>query len=167
MLLNSAKACNILRQISRSRAMRNRLAILGLLAAALWSAAAVAESQGPSCHDASIRTALAQVGLSDTQKQSIRQIMDGHQKAMDGFHESERQQHQAFLQLDPTASDYAAQVGDLAEQAAALAAQRVQEFAVIKSQVHAVLTPAQRSQLGTLLGNMKPQEMPPAAPASN
>lgn len=144
--------------------MRHRLFVLGLLAAALCSVAVPAELP---CREASIRTALSQLGLSDTQKQSIRQIMDGHQKAMNGFHESEHQQHQAFIQLDPSASDYATQVGDLAEQAAALAAQRVQEFAVIKSQIHAVLTPAQRTRLASLLQDLKPQEMPLAAPASN
>jgi periplasmic protein CpxP/Spy len=149
--------------------MRYLLAVLGLLAAAFCSAAVPADpsaSSGP-CRESSIRTALSQLGLSDAQKQSIHQIMDGHQKAMSGFHQSEREQHQAFIQLDPTASDYATQVGDLAQQAAALAAQRVQEFAVIKSQIHAVLTPAQRTQLTSLLSNMKPQEMPPTAPASN
>jgi periplasmic protein CpxP/Spy len=145
--------------------MRHRLVVLGLLAVALCSVSAAPAN--PPCHESSIRTALSQLDLSDAQKQSIRQIMDGHQKAMNGFHESERQQHQAFIELDPTASDYATQVGDLAEQAAALAAQRVQEFAVIKSQVHAVLTPAQRSRLAGLLAGMQGQEMPPAAPASN
>jgi Spy/CpxP family protein refolding chaperone len=144
--------------------MRHRLAVLGLLAAALCCAGVPAD---PPCRESSIRAALSQLGLSDTQKQSIRQILNGHQKAMDGFHESERQQHQAFLELDPTAADYATQVGDLAEQAAALAAQRVQEFAVIKGQIHAVLTPAQRTRLIALLQQMEPPEMPPAVPASD
>lgn len=144
--------------------MFHRLTVLGLLAAALCCAGVPAD---PPCREASIRTALSQLGLSDTQKQSIHRILDGHRKAMDGFHESERQQHHAFLQLDPTATDYATQVGDLAEQAAALAAQRVQEFAVIKSQIYIVLTPAQRTRLVSLLDGMRPQEMPPAAPASD
>ena len=144
--------------------MRHRLAVLGLLAAALCCAGVPA---APPCREASIRTALSQLGLSDTQKQSIRQIMDGHQKAMDGFHASERQQHQAFLQLEPAAADYATQVGDLAEQAAALAAQRVQEYAVIKGQIYAVLTSGQRTRLVGLLDQMAPPEMPPPAPESD
>ena len=144
--------------------MRHCLATLGLLAVALCCAGVPAD---PPCREPSLRVALSQLGLSDGQKQSIRQILNGHQKAMDGFHASERQQHQAFLELDPTAADYGTQVGDLAEQAAALAAQRVQEFAAIKGQIHAVLTPAQRTRLIGLLAAMKPPEMPPAAPASD
>jgi Spy/CpxP family protein refolding chaperone len=145
--------------------MRYRLVVIVLMAVALCSVAA-APAESP-CRESSIRTALSQLDLSDVQKQSIRQIMDGHQKAMNGFHESERQQHQAFIDLDPATSSYATQVGDLAEQAAALAAQRVQEFAAIKGQIHAVLTPAQRTRLAGLLTGMTGQEMPPAAPASN
>jgi Spy/CpxP family protein refolding chaperone len=147
--------------------MRKRLAVPAALLGMALCCLAAAEPPPAPCRDASVKAALAQLGLSAAQKQSVHQILGGHQQAMNNLRRSEQQQHQAFLKLDPGDPHYATEVGDLAEQAAALAAQRVQEFAAIKSQIYAVLTEAQRSQFAALLGSMNPSELPPPVPASN
>ena len=98
--------------------------------------------------------ALKQVGLSDEQKQSIHQVMEKNKPALQSLHKSQHELRRQFLALDPNAADYSTTVGTIGQQAAALATQRVQLMATIKTQVYAVLTPAQQTQLTTILQNL-------------
>jgi Spy/CpxP family protein refolding chaperone len=97
--------------------------------------------------------ALKQLDLSDAQKASIKQIFQTQHAAAKAEHASFRQQQLAFAALDPSASDYQQQVNSYADQAAAKARQRTQDMAQLKSQVIAVLTPAQKTQFLSLLAN--------------
>lgn len=95
--------------------------------------------------------ALQQVDLSATQKEAMRQIMQSHEDEVRSLAQSQRDLHESLCRTDPRSTDYAAQVGDLAQQAAALAAQRVQLLARIKREIYGALTEAQKGQLTAAL----------------
>lgn len=146
-----------------------RRSILLPLAAALLSTAALAQpphGADQPFHHSPMMAALQQVNLSEAQKQAIHQIMESRHDELRSMHDSERQLHETLLKLDPRNADYTAQVGDIAQQAAAHAAQRVQLMAQIKSDVYGTLTDAQKTQLTAALATMKlPHEMHEAPPS--
>jgi Spy/CpxP family protein refolding chaperone len=109
--------------------------------------------------------ALKQLGLSDAQKASIRQIFETQHAAAKAEHASFHQQQLAFASLDPASSDYQQQVNGFADQAAAQARQRTQDMAQLKAQVIAVLTPEQKTQFLSALAN-PPKHAHFAPPAS-
>lgn len=108
--------------------------------------------------------ALKQLDLSDAQKASIHQIFESRRSTAKAEHVGFREQRRAFAALDPSAADYQQQVNSFSDQAAANARQRMQDMAQIKSQVMALLTPAQKAQFLSLLANPPPHTRfaPPA-----
>lgn len=115
-------------------------------------------------HHGPFMGALRQLDLTDTQKASIRQIFESRRATAKAEFASFREQHRAFAALDPAAPDYQQQVNGYADEAAAKARQRTQDMAQMKSQVIAVLTPAQKSQFLAALANPPKHERlaPPA-----
>jgi Spy/CpxP family protein refolding chaperone len=146
-------------------------ALLPLAAAIL---AAVAQAQAPPApapgdpfahyYSSPTVAALRQVDLSDAQKQAVRQIVEGHQEELRGLYQSQGQLRRSLARADPRAPDYDAQVGDIAQQAAALAAQRVQLAARLKSQIYGTLTEGQKIQLTTVLSTPRKEPEPPPPP---
>ncbi|MBL6749382.1 MAG: Spy/CpxP family protein refolding chaperone [Nevskia sp.] len=148
--------------------MRNALLLsIPLLAAALLATAGAQTEGQPNHfpHHSPMAAALQQVGLSDTQKQAIHQIMESHHDEMRNLFQSQRQLHETLAKTDPRSSDYAAQVGDIAQQAAALAAQHVQLSARLKSEIYGALTDTQKTLLTTALAAAKPEPEAPSPPA--
>lgn len=134
--------------------MRTLVRLVLVLFAAATSLAAQAQTEVPPSHfgqHSVMEKALQQVDLSATQKQAVRQIMESHEDEVHNLAQSQHELHESLSRTDPRSSDYAAQVGDLAQQAAALAAQRVQLLARIKREIYGALTEAQKGQLTAAL----------------
>lgn len=93
--------------------------------------------------------AFHKLGLSDTQKANIKQIMQTNFAQTKTQFQALRQQRQAFAALTPTSPGYQAAATSLAQAEASAAQARVLRQANIRAQVYAVLTPAQQAQLAT------------------
>ncbi|MBK7252024.1 MAG: Spy/CpxP family protein refolding chaperone [Gammaproteobacteria bacterium] len=94
--------------------------------------------------------AFEKLNLSDSQKASIKQIMQNSFAEGKGRREALIQQRQAFAAMQPTDPGYQAAADSLAQAEGAAATARVQQMAGVRAQVHAVLTPAQQTQLASM-----------------
>jgi uncharacterized protein (DUF3084 family) len=146
--------------------MRNAyLLSIPLLALALLASAGAQTDGAPGApvRHSPMLAALQQVGLSDAQKQAVRQIMQSHNEEMRNLFESQHALRESLAKADPRSADYTAQIGDIAQQAAALAAQHIQLLAQLKSEIYGTLTDTQKTQLSAALAVAKVEpEMPPA-----
>ena len=125
--------------------MFKKLAVTAVLLAALaGSAAAVA--QPPHGGDGAIAL-LERLDLSDAQWLQVHKLMRQHRAQAQPLHQRERQLHKALALLDASSTGYAQQLQKLQDDAAQLARDRVRDFAEIKTEVEAILTPAQRAKL--------------------
>ena len=130
--------------------MRKTFLIPAAIALALGGAAAYANEQmhEHGRHHEMMQHELKQLDLSDTQKQSIKSIMEA---AHQGHGQDDMSQmHQSLHALNPDAPDYATQVTALQDQAAGMARAHVAQMADVKRQVWAVLTPAQKAKWASL-----------------
>ncbi|WP_243042319.1 Spy/CpxP family protein refolding chaperone [Dyella sedimenti] len=91
--------------------------------------------------------AFDKLNLTDAQKASIKQIVQGAFAQGKSQREALRQQREAFAQLTPNAAGYQAAANSLAQAEAAATQARVLQRANIRAQIYAVLTPAQQAQL--------------------
>jgi Spy/CpxP family protein refolding chaperone len=64
-------------------------------------------------------------------------------------------EHKNIMQLDPSASDYNAQVAAIAEERAAQAKAGVLERAAVQQKIHAILTPTQQQKMAELKAKRK------------
>jgi Spy/CpxP family protein refolding chaperone len=92
----------------------------------------------------------SQLGLSAEQQASIKAIMTAAKPTMKSQHEQMRANHQKLEQTLPTDPSYAGVVAEVAQANATLASQRTTQMAELRSQIYAVLTPAQQTQLAAL-----------------
>jgi protein CpxP len=92
----------------------------------------------------------AKLGLSAEQKASIKAIMTAAKPTMKSQHEQMRANHLKLEQTQPTDPNYANVVAEVAQADATLASQRTTQMSEIRSQIYAVLTPTQQTQLQTL-----------------
>ena len=90
------------------------------------------------------------LGLSAEQQASIKAIMTASKPQMQSMHEQMRANHLKLLQIKPDDANYGNVVAQVAASNAALASQRTQQGAERRSQMYAVLTPAQKTQLTAL-----------------
>ena len=92
----------------------------------------------------------SKLGLSTEQQSSIQSIMTAAKPALQSLHSQMKANHLKLEQTLPTDANYGNVVAEVAQSNATLASQRTTQMAEIRSQIYAVLTPAQRTQLATL-----------------
>jgi Spy/CpxP family protein refolding chaperone len=92
----------------------------------------------------------SKLGLSTEQQASIQSIMTAAKPTLQSLHSQMKANHSKLEQTLPTDTNYGNVVAEVAQSNATLASQRTTQMAEIRSQIYAVLTPAQRTQLATL-----------------
>jgi Spy/CpxP family protein refolding chaperone len=90
------------------------------------------------------------LGLSAEQQASLKAIMTAAKPRMKNLHEQMRSNQMKELQTKPDDPNYAAMVAEVTQSNATLAAQRTTLQAELRTQMYALLTPAQKAQLATL-----------------
>ena len=114
----------------------------------------------------------SKLGLSADQQASIKAIMTAAKPQMKSMHEQMRANHLKLMQTKPDDPNYGNLVAEVAQSNAALASQRTAQAAELRTQMYAVLTPAQKTQLTALEAQWAanphhgPRHGPPVAPAA-
>jgi Spy/CpxP family protein refolding chaperone len=114
--------------------------------------------------------------LSAEQQASMQAIMTAAKPQMQSLHQQMRANQLKEIETKPDDPNYATVVAEVAQTNASLAAQRTTLSSGLRTQMYAVLTPAQRTQLATLeaqwaakphgahFGPRGPAGTPPATP---
>jgi protein CpxP len=92
----------------------------------------------------------SKLGLTPEQQASIKSIMASAKPQMQTMHQQMQANQMKLMQTKPDDSNYSSVVAEVAQSNAALAQQRTSHAAELQSQMYAVLTPAQKTQLATL-----------------
>jgi len=92
----------------------------------------------------------SKLGLNAEQQASIKAIMTAAKPQMKSMHEQMRANHLKLTQTKPDDPNYGNVVAEVAQSNAALASQRTSHMAELRTQMYAVLTPAQKTQLAAL-----------------
>lgn len=135
------------------------LAAAGLSTAALAQPADSGPDGGPGRdragwhhrHGGPLREELRQLDLSQMQKAGIKQIVDAARPQMRAQREALHTQRKAFDTATPGSAAYQNAAANLAEAEAGAARARVQQQAALRTQIYALLTDAQKSQLANLI----------------
>ena len=132
-----------------------------ILAAGLLSTAVYAQTQAPTAGDHQgwhhhhhrggfLMHELKALNLSDSQKASVKTLLqNAHQQLKPQF-EAVRTQREALDAATPGTAAYNNAASALASAASAAAGARVQQGAELRTQIYALLTDAQKQQLATL-----------------
>jgi Spy/CpxP family protein refolding chaperone len=107
------------------------------------------ERHGPGAHGGPEHM-FSKLGLTTEQQASIKSIMTASKPQMKTLHEQMRANHLKLMQTKPDDPNYANVVAEVAQSNATLASQRTKQAAELRTQMYAVLTPAQKTQLATL-----------------
>jgi periplasmic protein CpxP/Spy len=111
----------------------------------------------------------SKLGLNAEQQASIKAIFTAAKPQMKSMHEQMRANHLKLMQTKPDDPNYGNVVAEVAQSNAALASQRTAHMAELRTQMYAVLTPAQKTQLTALEAQWAanphhgPRHGPPAA----
>jgi Spy/CpxP family protein refolding chaperone len=108
------------------------------------------ERHGPGAHGLGPEHMFSKLGLTTEQQASIKSIMTASKPQMKTLHEQMRANHLKLMQTKPDDPNYANVVAEVAQSNATLASQRTKQGAELRTQMYAVLTPAQKTQLATL-----------------
>ena len=92
----------------------------------------------------------SKLGLSAEQQASIKAIMTAAKPQMKSMHDQMRANHLKLMQTKPDDPNYGNVVAEVAQSNAALASQRTAHAAELRTQMYAVLSPAQKTQLTAL-----------------
>jgi protein CpxP len=92
----------------------------------------------------------SKLGLTAEQKSQIKAIFTAARPQMKTLHEQMRANHLKLMQTKPDDPNYANVTAEVAQSNATLASQRTTQGAQLRTQMYAVLTPAQKTQLATL-----------------
>jgi protein CpxP len=92
----------------------------------------------------------SKLGLSAEQQASIKSIMTAAKPQMKSMHDQMRANHLKLMQTKPDDPNYGNVVAEVAQSNAALASQRTTRAAERRTEMYAVLTPAQKTQLTAL-----------------
>ena len=95
-----------------------------------------------------------QLGLTAEQQASIKAIMTAAKPQMKSLHMQMQANHQKLMQIEPDDPNYGNVVAEVAQSNAALAAQGTNQASEIRTQMYALLTPAQKTQLAGLEAQM-------------
>ena len=143
-------------------------------AAAADEAAAVAPAPGAGPHGwghgpGGPGHLFSKLGLTAEQQASIKAIMTAAKPQMKSMHDQMRANHLKLMQTKPDDPNYGNVVAEVAQSNAALASQHTSHAAELRTQMYAVLTPAQKTQLTALEAQWAanphhgPRHGPPAA----
>jgi Spy/CpxP family protein refolding chaperone len=94
--------------------------------------------------------AFHELGLSDEQKASMKAILRSAAPGMKSLHEQIRANMQELRATAPDHPDYASVVASVSQKAGSLETQKTTQQANLYSQLYAVLTPAQKTQLASM-----------------
>ena len=113
---------------------------------------------------------LAKLGLSDAQKQQIKEIMTAAHPQMKSLHDQMHANSLKLQQTPPTDPNYSSIASQVSQTHGSLAAQAMTQQAEVRAQVFKVLTPAQQTQLAALQAQMRSRKHAgwggPGAPAA-
>jgi protein CpxP len=98
---------------------------------------------------------LAKLGLSDAQKQQIKEIMTAAHPQMKSLHDQMHANSLKLQQTAPTDPNYSSIASQVSQTHGSLAAQAMTQKAEVRAQVFKVLTPAQQTQLSALQAQMQ------------
>jgi len=90
------------------------------------------------------------LGLTAEQQASIKSIFAAAKPQMRSLHEQMEANHLKLSQTSPDDPNYASTVAEVAASNATLASQRTTQSENLRSQINAILTPAQKTQLAAL-----------------
>ena len=106
--------------------------------------------QGQHSHGHGHEMGFSKLDLSDTQRASIKQIMQTSHAQNKTQREALRQQRSAFESMTPDQVGYQATVARLAQTEGDATRVRVQQKATVRAQIYALLTPAQKAKMATM-----------------
>jgi periplasmic protein CpxP/Spy len=106
---------------------------------------------------------LGQLGLNETQKQQIKEIMTAARPQMQSLHEQIHANMLKLQQTKPTDPNYTSIASQVSQTHGSLQAQAMTQKAEVRAQVFKVLTPAQQTQLSTLEAQMQAHRHGPSA----
>src|ERR1700682_644857 len=92
----------------------------------------------------------SKLGLTAEQQASIKSIMTAAKPQRQSLHEQMRANHLKVMQTKPDDPNYGNVIAAVAQSNATLASERTTQAAHLRTQVYAVLTPAQKTQLAAL-----------------
>lgn len=87
------------------------------------------------------------LGLSDSQKQQIKILMEGRRAKMQALHQQMRASKQSLRTLDPSAYDFSSRLNNLADEQANLTRQIVVTKGQSRQQIFNLLTAEQRTKM--------------------
>ena len=106
--------------------------------------------QGQHSHGHGHEMGFSKLDLSDTQRASIKQIMQTSHAQNKTQREALRLQRSAFESMMPDQVGYQAAVARLAQTEGDATRVRVQQKATVRAQIYALLTPAQKAHMTTM-----------------
>jgi Spy/CpxP family protein refolding chaperone len=118
--------------------------------AADGASAATPGAPGERHHGFGPEHVFSKLGLTAEQKASIKSIVTAARPQMQTLHGQMQANHLKLIQTKPDDPNYANVVAAVAQSNATLASQRTTQAAELRSQMYAVLTPAQKAELATL-----------------
>lgn len=92
----------------------------------------------------------SKLGLTAEQQASIKAIFTAAKPQMQSLHQQMKANHLKLTQTSPDDPNYAGVVQEVSAANATLAAQRTTASENVRAQIHALLTPAQKTQLAAL-----------------
>ena len=104
--------------------------------------------------DGGFMAALRQLNLSDAQKQSIRSILATARSSMQPPQQTADTAMQAFESTVPDDPNYPQVVANAIRESQQMAQRRIQRLSDIRTQLYAVLSPDQKTQLPALLATI-------------
>jgi protein CpxP len=107
-------------------------------------------SHAPGQHGFGPERMFSKLGLTAEQQASVKAIMTAAKPQMKTLHEQMQANHLKLMQTKPDDPNYGNVVAEVAQSNAALASQRTTQTAGLRTQMYAVLTPAQKTQLASL-----------------
>jgi protein CpxP len=107
-------------------------------------------AHAPGPHGFGPERLFSKLGLTAEQQASIKSIMTAAKPRMKSLHEQMRANHLKLMQTKPDDPNYGSVVAEVAQANATLASQRTSQGAELRTQMYAVLTPAQKTQLAAL-----------------
>ncbi len=119
-------------------------------ASAADDASALSPPAGHGPHGFGPERIFGKLGLSAEQQASIKSIFAAAKPQMKNLREQVRSNHLKLIQTKPDDPSYGNRVAEVAQSNAALASQRTTQGAELRTQLYAVLTPAQKTQFAAL-----------------
>jgi periplasmic protein CpxP/Spy len=107
---------------------------------------------------------LGKLGLNETQKAQIKEIMTAARPQMQSLHEQMHANMLKLQQTKPTDPNYTSITSQVSQTHGSLQAQAMTQRAELRAQVFKVLTPAQQAQLATLEAEMQAHRHGPHGP---